>query len=156
MRIAIIYDSVYGNTAQIARAIAKGAEQAGETLVLAVGEAKGLDTSGFDVLLIGSPTRGFAATPSIAEFVAGLPARGAAAAAFDTRLDPDSINPAPLRWVVQVGGYAADRIAATLREKGYAVSAPNGDFLVEGTEGPLKTGELERAEAWARAACSQA
>jgi hypothetical protein len=49
---------------------------------------------------------------------------------------------------MNVGGHAADRIVNTLRDKGYDVRGPNGDFLVEGAEGPLKQGEIERAAAW--------
>jgi hypothetical protein len=151
MRIAIVYDSIFGNTGEIAKAIATVAGTHGEVTLLAVADARALDPAGFDLLLVGSPTRGFAPTPAIAEFVGGLPRGAGRAAAFDTRLDPDNIHPAPLRWVVQVGGYAADRIASSLREKGFALYAPNGDFVVTGTEGPLKPGEIARAEAWAKA-----
>lgn len=148
MRIAIIYDSVFGNTSIVAEAIARSARELGEVTLFSVRDAGAFDPGAFDLLLIGSPTRGFAATPAVSEFTAGLPTGTIHAAAFDTRLDPDHIQPAPLRWVIQVGGYAANRIAGTLREKGYNVLEPNGDFLVEGTEGPLKPGEIERAEAW--------
>jgi len=151
MRIAIVYDSVFGNTAEIAKAVARGASGANEVTLLPVGEARTLDPESHDLLVVGSPTRGFAPTPAISEFCAGLAAGSGPAAAFDTRLDPDSISPPPLRWVINVGGYAADRITTTLRGKGFAVSAPHGDFLVEGAEGPLKAGEIERAEAWGKA-----
>ena len=150
MRIAIVYDSVFGNTAEIAKAIARGAADAGEVTLLPVGEASTLDLAAFDFLIVGSPTRGFAATPATANFLGGLGSGFGRGAAFDTRLDPDKIEPAPLRWVINVGGYAADRIATALRGKGFTVSAANGDFLVEGAEGPLKAGELERAEAWGK------
>lgn len=152
MAVALVYDSIFGNTAEITRAIARGIEAGGETVtLLAAGEARDFDASAYRAIVVGSPTRGFSATPSIEEFVAGLPEGIAPAAAFDTRLDPETIHPAPLRWVVNAGGYAADRIAAALTRKGYAVKAPNGDFMVTGTEGPLKAGELERAEAWGKA-----
>ena len=148
MRIAIVYDSVFGNTAMIAQAIERSARELGDVTLVQVREAATFDPAPFDLLVIGSPTRGFAPTPAIAEFTASLADGTSRAAAFDTRLDPEHIQPAPLRWVIQVGGYAATRIADTLSDKGYDVLAPHGDFLVEGTEGPLKPGELERAEAW--------
>ena len=156
MRIAIIYDSVFGNTATVAEALARSARELGEVTLLSVRDAATFAPDGFDLLLIGSPTRGFAPTPAISEFTAGLPTVSIRAAAFDTRLDPDHIQPVPLRWVVQVGGYAANRIAGTLSEKGYNVLEPNGDFLVEGAEGPLKQGEIERAEAWLKQIASAA
>ena len=150
MRIVIVHDTVFGNTAEIASAIARGAGALGEVSALSVREAADLDPTTLDLLIVGSPTRGFAPTPSISEFLGGLARVPRQAAAFDTRLDPESIEPAPLRWVINVGGYAADRIAASLRDKGYTLVEPKGDFMVEGTEGPLKAGELERAEAWGR------
>ena len=150
MRIAIIYDSVFGNTAHIAEAIGRSAHSLGEVTMLPVRDAHSLDPAAFDLLVIGSPTRGFAPTPAIAEFTASLATGTTRAAALDTRLEPDHIQPAPLRWVIQVGGYAANRIAEGLRHRGYEVVEPHGDFLVEGAEGPLKPGEIERAEAWLR------
>lgn len=150
MRIAIVYDTVFGNTATIAKAIARSAAAIGEVTLAEVREAASIDPGKFDLLVIGSPTRGFAPTPAIAEFTAGVPRGTGRAAAFDTRLDLEHVQPPPLRWVMQVGGYAAQRIADTLREKGYDVLAPSGDFLVEGAEGPIKAGEIERAEAWVK------
>jgi len=152
MKIGIVYDSVFGNTAEIARAIAAELEAAHEVRLVPVAEAGTLDTAGMDLLIVGSPTRGFRPTPATTEFIGGLaaPAAGRSAAAFDTRLNPEDIHPAPLRWVVQAGGYAADRIATELGEKGYGHKGTPGGFLVTGTEGPLKPGEVERAKAWAR------
>jgi flavodoxin len=151
MSVTIVYDSIFGNTAEVARAIAAVLEPAGAVSVVPVHEAKSLDIDGIDLLIVGSPTRGFRPTPSISEFIEGLGkiAPGKAAAAFDTRLDPEAIQPAPLRWVVDAGGYAADRVAAMLGRRGFALRGELGGFLVAGTEGPLKAGELARARAWA-------
>ncbi len=152
MKIGIVYDSVFGNTAEIARAIAAELEAAHEVRLVPVAEAGAFDSTGVDLLIVGSPTRGFRPTPATTEFISGLvaAAAGRSAAAFDTRLNPEDIHPAPLRWVVQAGGYAADRIATELGEKGYSHKGTPGGFLVTGTEGPLKPGEVERAKAWAR------
>ena len=151
MNSVIVYDSVFGNTASIAKAIAAALEDKGAVRLLPVAEAKTLDLSGIDLLIVGSPTRGFRPTPAIDEFIAGLPPGTAIrAAAFDTRLDAAEIHPAPLRWVVNAGGYAAQRIAHGLRDKGLAVIGTDGDFVVTGTEGPLKAGEIERAADWAK------
>ncbi|HWA19336.1 MAG TPA: flavodoxin domain-containing protein [Devosia sp.] len=156
MSIAIVYDSIFGNTAEVARAIAAALEPDGPVTLVPVHEARALDLGGVDLLIVGSPTRGFRPTPAISEFVEGLDkvAPGKAAAAFDTRLDLETITPAPLRWVVDAGGYAADRVAAMLERHGFALRGGNGGFLVTGTEGPLKDGEAERARRWARSLLS--
>jgi len=153
MTTVIVYDSIFGNTATIARAIAAGRSDDASVRLLSPTEARSLELAAGDLLIVGSPTRGFAATPAINEFLAGLSSvpAGIRAAAFDTRLAPETVHPAPLRWVVEAGGYAAKRIAEVLRQKGFAVAADEGGFAVQGTEGPLKPGEVERAETWARA-----
>ncbi len=152
MNSVIVYDSVFGNTAAVAKAIAAALEGHGVVRLLPVTEARSLDLTSVDLLIVGSPTRGFRPTPATDEFIAGLPTGTAIrAAAFDTRLDAEQIHPAPLRWVVNAGGYAAQRIAHGLRDKGFSVHAKEGDFVVTGTEGPLKPGELERAAEWAKA-----
>lgn len=150
MTSVIVYDSIYGNTATVAKAIAPSLESRGTVRLIPVSEAGSLDLTDVDLLVVGSPTRGFRPTPAIAEFVAGLvpPQHAMRGAAFDTRLDPDDVNPAPLRWVVQAGGYAADRISQGMREKGFDM-APDAGFLVGGAEGPLKPDECERAAVWA-------
>lgn len=152
MNVAIVYDSIFSNTAAIARAIAGALEGANTVRLLTVQEAGSADLGATDLLIVGSPTRGFRPTPMIAEYVEGLGSIGAgkSAAAFDTRLDLESIQPAPLRWVIDAGGYAATRIGASLSRHGFTLRDDMAGFLVTGTEGPLKDGELERAAAWAR------
>jgi len=51
--------------------------------------------------------------------------------------------------MVKLFGYAAEPIAKRLGRKGGELAVTPEGFLVEGTEGPLKEGELERAAAWA-------
>ena len=52
--------------------------------------------------------------------------------------------------LVNVFGYAAEPIGDKLKRKGgELVISPEG-FYVEGTEGPLTEGEIERAVDWAR------
>ncbi|HTM78696.1 MAG TPA: flavodoxin domain-containing protein [Devosia sp.] len=151
MNIVIVYDSIFGNTAKIARAVADGLEPDNQVRIVSVQDAKGLDLSDTGMLVIGSPTRGFRPTPQISEYIAGLAQipDSMTTAVFDTRLDPDTIDPLPLRWVVEVGGYAAARMAGALQDHGISVRGDLGGFLVTGTEGPLKAGELDRAREWA-------
>ena len=139
MSIAIVYDSIFGNTAQIAKAIAAALEGSGPVRLVPVSDARTLDLDGVDLLIVGSPTRGFRPTPAISEFVEGLDVAkvtGKRAAAFDTRIGLDTIHPAPLAWVVDAGGYAAERIAKMLDHKDCVVAAPHAGFIVSGTEGP--------------------
>lgn len=149
MSILIVYDSIFGNTGQVAKAMADELERTHRVKLASVQEARTLDLTGFDLLLVGSPTRGFRPTPEIQEFASrsDLPKR---AAVFDTRIDLDTIHPAPLRWVVQAGGYAAERLANELAEQGCTLVGEPGAFVVLGQEGPLRDDELERAAAWAR------
>lgn len=154
MATTIVYDSVFGNTAQIARAIEAGLVAAGESVrIVPVSEANRDDLTG-SMLIVGSPTRGFRPTPAISEFVAGLDGTGHRAAVFDTRIDLETVHPAPLRWVVEAGGYASARIGAMLREKGFDVRDDAG-FKVSGTEGPLLADEIERATAWGKALAAE-
>jgi flavodoxin len=151
MNVTIVYDSIFGNTASIAKAVAGGLQGGNQIRLATVHEAGELDLSNTDLLIIGSPTRGFQATPQIQEYLTGLRnfPSSMAAAVFDTRLDLETVQPAPLRWVIDVGGYAADRMAAALTHQHIELRGTPAAFLVTGNEGPLKTGELERAAKWA-------
>jgi len=142
MRILVVYDSLYGNTEKIAQAI--GAALTGEVQVSRVGEVDPSELSSFDLLIVGSPTHGGRASPAMREFLDKVEApalEGTNVAAFDTRLST--------RWV-GIFGYAAGRIAKSLKKKGGTLVLSPEAFYVEGSEGPLKEGELERAAAWAK------
>lgn len=148
MNVTIVYDSVFGNTGAIAKAMADALVPGHVVRLLPVAEAAGIGTNDIDLLVVGSPTRGFRPTPAIDEFAGSLAGgHGRRAAVFDTRLDMEEIHPAPLRWVISAGGYAAQRIAQDLERHGYII-ADSAGFMVTGTEGPLKAGEVERAQAW--------
>lgn len=151
MSIIVVYDSVFGNTARIAEAVADALRAAGEVKLLRIDEAAEWPLKGVDLIVLGSPTRGFRPTPAMSELTAVLrPAfPGQAAAVFDTRLALDDVHPAPLRWVIDAGGYAAKRMDEKLVENGFTLRGEPTGFFVGGTEGPLKPGELERARAWA-------
>lgn len=149
MSILIVYDSIFGNTGQIAQAMADELAKTHDTRLASVQEARDIDLSDVELLIVGSPTRGFRPTPAIQEF-ACRPDLAGRAAAFDTRIDLDSIQPPPLRWVIGAGGYAAERLVRELTEQGCTMVGEPAGFVVLGQEGPLKDGENERAAAWAR------
>jgi flavodoxin I len=143
METLVVYDSLYGNTEIIARAI--GAAIPGEVQVLRVGQVDAGQLETVDLLIIGSPTHGSLPTEAIQGLVGkiGAPARqGAKLATFDTRLSWRFLR----RW-----GFAASKMADTLEEKGWTLAGAPGGFFVKGLKkGPLKRGEAERAAAWAK------
>lgn len=65
MKALIIYDSVYGNTEKIARAIAGAMTPSDGVKVLRAGEADPLELESIDLLIVGSPTHGGRPTPAI-------------------------------------------------------------------------------------------
>jgi len=171
MQTVIVYESVYGNTHAIAEAIADGVREARPGAAVScvpVAEASTDLTRAADLLVVGGPTHMYgmtsglsrrmaqlaeakreegeqAAHDSEAEIGQGLRAwfhslpktePGTHAAAFDTRAD------------MLLSGGAAHGIARRLAHHHYGVVAEPEGFVVEGTEGPLRTGELERAKAW--------
>lgn len=151
MKAIVIYDSVFGNTRQIAEAIVKGVATGAEVGIFQISDARPERLKGLDLLVIGSPTRGFRPTPAIAKFLKDLSdnsLRGIKVAAFDTRVKLSDIKSGFFRFIVDKGGYAASTIAKQLQKKGGTLLVPPEGFYVSGEEGPLKEGELERAEKW--------
>ncbi len=142
MKTLVVYDSVYGNTEEIAKAI--GGAISGDVKVLHAGEANLSELEGIDLLIAGAPTQGGRPTPAMQGFlkkVSGPAIKGISAAAFDTRISA--------KWV-GIFGYAAGKIAKNLKKKGGNLVLNPEPFYVKGTEGPLKEGELERAAGWAK------
>lgn len=151
MKAVVIYDSVYGNTEQIAQAI--GAGLAGDARVMRVGDVNASELRSFDLLIVGSPVHGGRATPAIDALLKQLPTHsleGKRVAAFDTRFESEEQG-IGLRILMSVIRYAAERIAKDLAKKGGRLVAEPEGFIVEQKEGPLKQGELERASQWAKA-----
>jgi flavodoxin len=138
----IVYDSTYGNTEKIARAI--GAALTGDVKVQKAGEVNAAELASYDLLVIGSPTYGGRPMPTVADFLGKIPddaVKGKNVAAFDTRI--------PTKFA-KLFGYAADRIAKSLKDKGANLMVPAEGFFVNGKSGPLKDGEEQRAANWAK------
>ncbi|MBC7234314.1 MAG: flavodoxin family protein [Chloroflexi bacterium] len=153
MKVLIIYDSVFGNTEQVARAMGEALRAQAEVDVLRVGDVKPEHLTGLDALLVGSPTRAFRPTPETTKLLNGIPReglKGVKVAAFDTRIDPSDIHSPILSFFVKLFGYAAKPIADKLVKKGGDLAAPPEGFIVKGSEGPWREGELERAAEWAK------
>jgi flavodoxin len=155
MKTLVVYDSVFGNTQKVAEAAAAAlpAGPGSEVVCVRVGDLRPEQLTGVELFIAGSPTRGFRPTPALQQCLAGLPAgslQGVRTAAFDTRIPMDGSQPGFLRVMVRLFGYAAAPIAKALAQKGGVPAAPPEGFIVLGSEGPLKDGELERAAEWAR------
>lgn len=152
MKALVWYDSFFGNTQQIAEVVAEAIRPYVRVVELQrIQNASPEDVEQADVLIIGSPTRGFQPSEDTKALLRQLPRhalRGMWVAAFDTRIALHTIENGLFRWIVKTGGYAASTIhKSLLRHDGQAVIAPDG-FCVTDKEGPLMEGELQRARAW--------
>lgn len=142
MKALVIYDSLYGNTELIARAI--GGRIGDDVKVARAAEVKLAELDSYDLIIVGSPTQGGRYTIPMKSFLDTLPAdalKNKKVASFDTR---------GKSLIVKIFGWAANKIADALKAKGGNLVAPGEGFFVKGTKGPLVDGELERAAAWAK------
>lgn len=156
MKAVVVYESHWGNTAAIARAIASGLGPA--TPVLTTDDATDSAIADADLIVAGAPVIAFRlATDSMRERIAegaddapgepdlthpsmrawldGIPAGTGLSAAFETRL----------HW--SPGG-ATGAIEHGLDKAGYRPVTKGRKFFVTGTYGPLREGEIEAARAW--------
>lgn len=146
----VIFDSVFGNTAKIAKAIG---EALGDAPVKKISEISKADLENVKILFVGSPTRAFNPTPEVNNFLKGLERsalNGVKAAAFDTRIPLDKAEPGFLRFMIKIFGYADTKIVKQLSKAGATIAIDSEGFAVKDSEGPLADGELERAKAWAK------
>ena len=158
MKATVLYDSQFGNTGKIAQAITDGLSDAlGVTEAVEmkqISSARPDQLSGLDLLVVGSPTQKFRPLPTTTNFLKSIPQnalKGVKVAAFDTRITEEQIDGNRFfSKLVNVFGFAADPISDRLEKKGGEVVMPPEGFTVEGTEGPLTEGELERAKEWGR------
>ncbi|HSL76364.1 MAG TPA: hypothetical protein VK867_05425 [Candidatus Limnocylindrales bacterium] len=155
MHAVVVYESHWGNTAAVARAIAEGIGP--EAAAMTTDEATPAVIAGADLLIAGAPVVGFRLAtdairaglynetgapntadtfhPSMRSWLEDLPTGHAPVAAFETRF---RFSP----------GGAVGTITRELERAGYRPVAKGQKFLVTGKFGPLKAGELERARRW--------
>lgn len=140
MKAVVVYDSAYGNTKSVAEAIA-GSLDGLEATPVPVGDFKPEALAAGDLLVVGSPINGWRPTPKITTLLSSLGSgslRGVNAAAFDTRVR------------MFIHGDAAKKISHALKAGGADIIAEPMPFYVKGSEGPLRDGEIEKAESWAQ------
>jgi flavodoxin I len=142
MKVLVVYDSVYGNTEEIARSM--GEAIGGDAKVVKAESSGPADLESIELLIAGSPTYGGRPTPKMKEFLDNIKStslKGVKVAAFDTRF--------PATWV-KIFGFAAGKIERRLKSQGGKSAIKPEGFLVSGTKGPLVEGEYERAAKWAQ------
>ena len=153
MKAIILYDSYFGNTEKIAQAVAESLRAKAEVQLIRVTEASPENLHDVDLVVVGSPTRGFRPSDATMAFFAKLPAgslTGKNAAAFDTRIDPAGVTSKMLKFLVKSFGYADKTMISELQKKGANLVSIGQGFIVTDSEGPLKEGEIERAAEWAK------
>ena len=154
MKSLVIFDSMYGNTEKIARSIGKALQSKNDARVISIKDATVDNVKGIDLLLVGSPTQAFNPLPAVKTWLKALPKgslKGIKVAAFDTRMDVKKVNNKFLTFMESFAGYAAEKIGKQLVNKGGSQIVKPEGFFVDGSEGPITAGELERAIAWAKA-----
>ena len=155
----VVYESFWGNTAAVARAIAEGIGP--EARALSTAEAASELVRDAELLVVGAPVIGFAlardsmrngiavddgggvhppnlSAPSMRSWLEHLPSTSARGAAFETRI-----------WWSPRG--ATGDIERGLERAGWQRSTAAARFVVKDKYGPLRDGELERARAWGEA-----
>lgn len=143
MKALVVYDSTFGNTEQVAKAIAAGMGPDVDVRAVKASLADPAAATSVDLLVVGSPTNAGRPTRPVQDFIKRLPTLGAGTrvAAFDTRV--------PQRWAA-IFGYAGPRIASSLQAKGGRSLTSPEPFFVDGQKGPLQDGELTKATTWGR------
>jgi hypothetical protein len=159
MRAIVLYESMFGNTQQVARAVADGLSERLSTEVIEVGSAPVRLPEDVGLLVAGAPTHAFGLSrpqtrstatdqaqgsvvskgDGLREWLAAAarPDLAVAAATFDTRIDKPKLP-----------GSAARAAARRLHGLGFTLIASAESFYVTDGRGPLAEGELDRARRW--------
>lgn len=164
MRAVVVYESMFGNTRQLAERIGEGLRTRFDVTVMPVTEAIGTFPDTFDLVVVGGPThvhgmskattRKAAAQqadadeeldlepsaegPGLRDWFGGLAKIDRVpAAAFDTRIDASPL----------LTGRASKGIAKQLTRHGFRLVADPESFLVD-KENHLLVGESVRAVDW--------
>jgi len=157
MNSLVVFESQFGNTEQVAQAIASGLRERGHARVVMVDEAPTVLPDDLDLLVVGGPTHAF----SMSRPDSRSAARQDGAEATETGLrEWLKMLPSPLP-VPRVATFStrqghsfvtgsAARSAAKAIRSHETVAAEVEDFFVVGKHGPLEDGELARATEWGR------
>lgn len=156
MSVLVVFESMWGNSRQVAAATAEGLGE--DVRVVNVSEAPVPLPQDVDTLIVGGPTHAFSMSRAstrqeagakgadegtvisgMREWLEALPARDhLRVATFDTRVG--SVRHLP--------GSAAKAAAREVRRRHLGQVIATESFYVADTAGPLLGGELDRARAW--------
>ena len=144
MKTVVVYFSKFGNTRLVAEAIAEGLDENGTVKVLNAEAMAARELEDADLVVMGTPTHKMNLPEPVEPIFDRLPKRllkGKQVAAFDTSYK--------MSWILN-RFTAAKRLSHKLGKLGGKRVVPPETFIVEGKQGPLYEGELERAGDWAR------
>ncbi|MEM3759487.1 MAG: flavodoxin domain-containing protein [Candidatus Bathyarchaeia archaeon] len=137
-RAIIIYDTKFGNTEKIAKALAIGMEKEGVKVDCVKADEVDVDKLGeCDFLAFGAPTHAFGISKPMKAFLEKLKSvnlKGKKAFAFDTK------------YKSRLAGSAAKGIEKRLKEFGMSIIKPYTSAIVKSSEGPLAEGMEESFE----------
>ena len=120
-----------------------GLRTAHETQCLRAGSVSVAQIRAADIVVMGSPTRSFRATPathSVLEAIPSAALQGKKVAAFDTRLLMTGVKGLLFRKIIDKGGYAAPLIASELAKQSRYPGTARRRFLRQRRRG--SAGEL--------------
>lgn len=162
MRALVVYESVFGNTAAVARAVGEGLSRHGAATVADVRGVRPEYAERFDLLVVGGPARAFwpghgvhrpnPALPGRAHFLPGRPETGLRE--WLRMLPADRHSEAVATFGVRPvdprlpAGTTARHAAHVLQHLGYVLVAEPISFHVKRSGGPLVPGERARAAVW--------
>ena len=157
-RALVVYESMFGNTADVAREVAAGLASGGSVDLVEVGDASSPPDEAYDLVVVGGPTHGFSMSrPSTREDARRQGAHGAINRGVREWMDDLATGPHHPRLasfdtrvskVRRLPGSAARRADRIARRLGYRPACPPESFYVADVSGPLVDGERDRARAW--------
>lgn len=163
MKALVVYESMFGNTEKVARAVAEGLRTRLEVELVGADQAPAPPDEQVDLVVVGGPTHAFSMTRQNTREDAVRQGAPASRQAYGIREWIDHLQAGPHSEriatfdtrVARTGGTvrhfpgsAAKAAAKGMRKHGYEALAEPESFWVEDTSGPLFPGEEERARAW--------
>lgn len=160
MTVLVVFESHWGNTEQVAHAVAAGLRESGVEVSMASVDEAPRDLGGVDLLVVGGPTHAFSLSrqrtredadrrgstmgsseTGLREYLNDIAAGDAhpPLVAFDTKVSHPNLPGSAAR--------AAVRLA---KRHQFEIEAEPETFWVHDVAGPLDAGQLDRARQWGR------